>query len=165
MCRLFGHGVGAEPEYAGIVFFKITSARSRLVIVEKLLRKRLGDRYNSSFWNPLFRDLKLIDEKRNQIVHWTTVVEIGGGPPTAKLVPPNLYEIMTTLPQAWDAGRLEDFTHQCDYYTRLLNVFESAEFGNHLPPGIRQSWREICQQPPAYPPPDSHPLSRNYKGP
>jgi len=62
-------------------------------------------------------------------------------------------------------GGPEMETHQCDYYTRLLNVFESAEFGNHLPPGIRQSWREICQQPPAYPPPDSHPLSRSYKGP
>lgn len=77
LCMLFAAVLKIEEDYAGVVFFRIASTRARLAIIERLLKKRLAGDYNSAFWNPLIKALKLLDERRNEIVHWQTVMELG----------------------------------------------------------------------------------------
>ncbi len=165
LCRVFGRALGTEPDYAGIVFFKITSARGRLAMIEKLLRKRLGDRYASLFWNPAISAIKVLDQKRNEIVHWTTLVHIGDTLPIVHLVPPNLYDLRPGRSPYWDADKLNEFKGECDYYSRLLNMYWMNVLTTDAPEDLRRPWLDRFQQAQPYPPPDTHPLSPNYKEP
>ena len=58
-----------RPEVAGVIFFKISSTAVRIAIMEKLIHDRHGPRYNL-FWNAFLKQLRQIDTKRNEIVHW-----------------------------------------------------------------------------------------------
>ncbi|HMC13564.1 MAG TPA: hypothetical protein VKG67_04395, partial [Gallionellaceae bacterium] len=68
-CRLLAALGNIEPEVAGIIFFKISSTDSRNKIIEKLFRRKYQGQYNL-FINSLVSQLKPINIKRNEIVHW-----------------------------------------------------------------------------------------------
>ncbi|MBN8912187.1 MAG: hypothetical protein J0H65_09060, partial [Rhizobiales bacterium] len=121
--------------------------------------------YVSAFWNPVFKALNLIDQKRNEIVHWTTLVSIGDAVGVS-LVPPNIYDLLADQPaQPWDIARLGAYSDECSFYLRLINMFGFWTFSEMKVADIdaqRKTWLDIFQQAPVYPPPDNHPLSPNY---
>ena len=168
---LYAFLMGVPPEIAGITFFKIQNTRSRTAILDKLLKRKCGNTYNV-FWNPLGKLLGELDQKRNEIVHWGTIVEIvlGAQDGTQELVlmPSNLWD--HKLEPRINGEDLYAFIVKCDFIQRSVNVFEAVISSPRiLPDGstfpVSDAWRDICLQPITYPPPDTHPLSLNYSKP
>jgi hypothetical protein len=158
LCLLFAHLAGMPLDIAGIVFFKITSARSRSAVLEELLKKRYGAKYNA-FWNRYFRDLGQIDRGRNEIVHWLVVETIDTADPTNRIVTLSLMPrklLVTDASPKIETSDLMTFIGKCDVFARACSVFTSPlrEVG---------PWPDIFQQPLAYPLPYGHPLTRKLK--
>lgn len=152
------------PEAAGAIFFNVVNTRSRNDIVGKLLKQRHGSTYNV-FWNSLVSLLRNeIDRKRNEIVHWHVANEIkigsDGGTSVHTLNPPNFWSRSADKPKITTEDMLV-FVEKCGFISRHLNMFHVHLLGK-LPPS---PWPEVFQQAIAYPPPDTHPFSPNYKEP
>lgn len=172
LCLLFAGLLGVDAVVAGRVFYRIANSRSRHVILESLLDYRSQNTYKQ-FWDSLQKLLRQLDTTRNQIVHWHHISVGDLGEETTFPPPPGaMLESRLAAPQSWYATGhltsfdLEAFCEKCEYVTRAANVLMSVLNGTDNdygePAGLRQS---VCQQPIPYPPPDTHPLSRNYKGP
>ncbi len=169
LASLYAGLMGILPAYAGITFFRISNARSRLAILERLLEKRHGATYDI-FWTSISGKLQALADERNRIVHWTSVAEIGlhggGQQPTrlSTLAPPNIWDRTVNTPKIVIED-LFDFILKCDYYSRLINLFwlltsgEMERLQTHNPEVIA-TWREIFQKQVVYPPPSTHPLYR-----
>src|SRR4051794_30862433 len=69
-CRLFAHLTGLSDRVAGIIFFKLSNARSRLAILERLKRLKYGNTF-SLYFNSLTKEIQRLDGTRNNIVHWS----------------------------------------------------------------------------------------------
>jgi hypothetical protein len=160
LCMLFADLAGTTHDIALIIFYKITSADSRNKILEKLLHKKHGRKFNL-FWNAYFKELHKIDLKRNEIVHWLSamnaamntqdmmIVGIGlihpaslgqGTPPGTQLVPADL----------------TDFAIKCEIFARLCTMFISATSHAEKMGAGAQPWLDIFQQRLIYPLPAGH---------
>jgi hypothetical protein len=178
LAHLYAALMGVSLDYAAIAFFRINNARARLGIIERLIHKRHGSAYNI-FWNSLRRQLHGFDERRNQIIHWTSVEEISDKGRTSTLAPPNVLDTFESARQSGIAAPkivlsdLMDFIVRADFYSRLLNMFFLVCSGqiDRLAEGTpdarkyADTWREICQREVIYPPPNTHPLYRKPKAP
>ena len=76
LCDLFGFLSDTKDEIAATIFYKITSTGSRNAILDKLLRRKFGNKYNL-FWNIYLKSLRPIDTRRNEIVHWLSAAITG----------------------------------------------------------------------------------------
>lgn len=157
LCNAFIRFGEMEPEVASIIFFKITNARSRNEILDKLKKRAWKDQYNI-FWNSLVKEINQIDGKRNEIVHWHTRTNLSGD--KDKLVssfglqPGSLYS--ESPPKT--AEDLEEFIVRCGRCADALNMFTMALYD--LPQILAQPpWPEIFQLPLTYPIQSGHPLS------
>ncbi len=158
LCSIFAHCLEAKPDKAGIVFFRLSNARSRNYILEQLLKRTYGDTY-SQFWSSSARIIGSLDHERNEIVHWQTMIHVGDAPTTASLVPPNFWTFNSLTPQK-TPEHLRAFSAKADFMSRLLNMFHALITGMLKGADAEQPWLDICQQEVVYPPPDNHPLSR-----
>jgi hypothetical protein len=164
---LFSMLLGAPINLAGLVFLRITNTFSRNRILSDLMTQRHGTTFKV-FWDSALSFVRTLDQRRNEIVHWHVVNNINLGPDTP-------HELASTLalnpPTGWLTNsaaklsevELQDFILQCDYVSRAINMFALFISGKLSEPGL--PWRDVFQQPIEYPPPDTHPLSRNYKAP
>lgn len=160
LANLFAHLSGMVHGAAGSVFFRIQSSHTRNIVLEDLLKKKYGNQHNI-FFNSLIKHIRELDTQRNHIVHWAAVTYINVDKPSCsqiyaiKLTPPNIWDFSDNSPELWEQD-LIDFRTKCDFFTRLINVF-NAVIQNQSP---SQAWRDICSQPITYPPPADHPLLR-----
>jgi len=161
LCSLFAHLMGAPPDLAGIVFFRIVNSRSRNAILEGLLKRRAPHQYRA-YWESLLKEINFTDQQRNEIVHWHTAVNVGQTV-ELRLIPPNFW-IMTESTPYYTAAKLLEFEAKCDFLSRSMNMFYLL-LRIDFPLDSRKAWHEICLQELTYPPPDTHPLSPNYKAP
>ncbi len=96
---LFSILTGMTPDVAGIIFYKLTAARVRNKILDKLVRKYHGADYGT-FFNSFDSFIGILSERRNNIVHWTTVCDpectdlSQHGFTQKALVPLNTWEVM-----------------------------------------------------------------------
>jgi hypothetical protein len=170
---LFASLLGAPRDRAGIVFFRIASAPTRNKILESLLKKTHGNKYKV-YWNGcepkaqdgLFPLIRQLDHRRNELVHWHIAMEIRAGDGSAisreALEPPNFWNIADNRPKI-TVKDLENFVQKADFVTRSVAMFYALTSGD-LPGVVPGPWPEIFEQPILYPPPETHPLFRNYKG-
>ena len=169
LCSVVAAMLEVPRSYAGVILFKITAARARNGIVDALVKKRKGSEFNL-FMNSVLKLLGQIDERRNQIVHWHQVLHAtrnsdGEQVNSWWLTPPNFHDATQSTPKIAKED-MEEFSMKCDFIARSLSIFETVINQDlDVPDEIRRSWHEICRQPLTYPPPDTHPLSRNYKEP
>lgn len=165
LCLLFAHLSGTTNQIAGIIFFRLTNAASRLAIIDKLMRLKYGDAHRL-FFNSLVAVLKPFDGKRNEIVHWHgfTTIDLSADPPaaTVQLGPPNFWDHNENTP-ALTLRDLTEFSAKADFLARLVNVFAMTALVKVAP--LDDTWRDIFAQPLAYPPPDGHPGIRPPKTP
>src|SRR5262249_40387728 len=145
------------------------NTHSRNRILDDLMTKRHGTSYEK-FWNSSISLVRTIDQRRNEIVHWHVVnnVNLDSDTPhelasSLSLNPPTGW--LTRSPAKLNELDLQEFNLKCDYVSRSINMFALFISGQLSDPNPALPWRDIFQQPIVYPPPDSHPLSRNYKGP
>ena len=167
--------LGTSNDQAGIVFFNIIASRSRDKIIEGLLEKRFGNQYDR-YWHGiaggagtkrepgLFALLQQLATTRNFIVHWTIAVNVGSGPITESLIPPNIWGFKDDQ-RSLSIQDLMEFIRKASFVSRSLTIFNSI-VGGQWPDGSAQSpWPDIFQQPCTYPPLDTHPLFQNYRAP
>lgn len=161
LCGLLAALAEIEPEVAGIIFFKISSADSRNKIIEKLFHRKYQGQYNL-FINSLISQLRPIDRKRNEIVHWNTSQTISG--PTQSdwslsLIPPNFWAHNVDTPSI-SIRDLITFANKCSFYGRLINMFWLVMDPRHqeFVALTRDTWIEIFSQSIVYPPQADHPL-------
>jgi hypothetical protein len=172
LASLFSALLGTTPDKGGVVFFRITNASSRNKMITALLKKSQGDRYDA-FWHGtkagdgLLLLIRHLDQARNEIVHWHMVHKIypredGGITRMRALSPPNFWN-MTAGTRSIDVGQLIAFIEKADFVHRALNIFHALITESNLSVWAAEiPWQQIFEQPIAYPPPDTHPLSRNY---
>ena len=162
LCCLYSHLMGVTEDIAGIAFFRINNAHSRIIILEKLLKKKHGDAFNV-FWNSLKTHLKDLDSTRNNVVHWATSTSMNIDLPTNQqvtslvLIPPNFWDKSPNTPEI-TIGGLYDFTIKCDFFARFINTFNWEIGGGWIKK--EEPVSEIYLQPITYPPQDNHPLNR-----
>jgi hypothetical protein len=168
LCRVFADVSSMSQDIAAIVFFRIASASARNDILDKLIRRRHGSKYNY-FWNSIFKSLRPIDNKRNEIVHWAVTSEVQLGvhdvsvaPVTLK--PPTYWSTLdSSAPQITNDGLLE-FIQKCDFYSRIFNAFSAVtadDAANSLSEEIIDAWLDIFRKPLVYPPPEDSPLAQS----
>lgn len=162
---VFSRWLGTAPELGGLVFFRIINTHSRNRILDDLKETHFPDQY-SLFWNSLLKLIRQIDQRRNEIVHWHVVNTIDLDLPHKEasrltLSPPTGWTSKSTA--SINEDDLEKFIRKCNFVARLATMFsflktEHAE-------ALGETWLDIFQRPIVYPPPDTHPLSPNYKTP
>jgi hypothetical protein len=178
LCRLFGSLIGTNLKLAAVVFYRITNTHSRNRIIDDLLNERHGKAYEA-YWNGIpntpnrngmFTIIRQLDQSRNEIVHWHM---------SSKFVPGTIEpsEIGLMKPDVWpisydpdnrtiSSNDLVEFIWKADFASRSLNMFFLYLQGSlGAPNPLHATWREIFGQPAFYPPPDTNPLSRNWKAP
>jgi hypothetical protein len=157
---LFATLLKTDFETAAIVFFRIVNTRSRMIILEDLIKKRYETTYNL-FWNSVAKLTQSLDGTRNQIIHWHVVKNLNfegdQAISTFTLNPPNFWTKSEVNPIS--SVDLITFSHKSDFISRLLNMFSLVLRGQHHFES-EQTWLEIFRQPATYPPPNTHPLYR-----
>lgn len=155
--RLFQCLLRTSPDRASIVFFRITNTMTRNAILEKLIRKQYGQTYNL-FWNSYLTQLRTIDLRRNEIVHWTALTNLmADGDVGITLVPPAFWN-HSPDPPTLDWKDLSAFIVKCDTYARLCTMFVMATGMDQISmrPDEAKPWLDIFQQPLIYPLPSDH---------
>lgn len=155
LCTLCAHLMDAPVDVVGVMFYKMNNARARLDALERLLKKKHGNKYNS-FWNSLVKYLKSIDQKRNLIVHWTTEkTSTSEGKSWTCLVSLNYWDKKDD-PEKIYLEDLYNFALVSNFFYHLIQHFVWVI--SESPKKIDSSWSEICLQPIDFPPPNTHPL-------
>jgi hypothetical protein len=156
LAALFAQLLRSKPDYAAVPFFRINNARARNAILERLLKKRYGSKYNL-FWNSVVKELNILDGERNQVVHWailtvynhdrTKIVRL-------KLTPPNYWDRGPNTPKM-SMEDIYQFGLKCVFIGRALIALAKVSSRKRTP----KAWRDICRQPLSYPLPPGHPLN------
>jgi hypothetical protein len=171
---LFASLLGTSLDKAGVVFFRITNTHSRNTILETLLQKAHGDKFRV-YWqgtrteSGLFTLIRQLDQRRNELVHWHVLNEIAIAETSHTsrevLKPPNFWNRPTDT-QSISVEDLAAFILKADFVHRSLNMFHMATSDMfQITEAEREPWLRIFEQPVSYPPPDTHPLSPNYREP
>ena len=157
LCQLFSSLLGTAQNLGAIVFFKITAARFRLEIIEKLIKKTGKIEY-LEYWKGVQVGCNKLDNTRNNIIHWNistdlNLTEAGTEVTAVSLIAPNFWDF--DMSGAVTLEKLANFASEADFISRSLNIFHSHVFG-----GLDQgdAWREIFRKPLVYPPQEGHPL-------
>lgn len=157
LCAVLASLSGMSHSVAAEVFYKITNSSARNGILEKLLHKKYGTIYNA-FWNEYLRQLRTLDLKRNEIVHWLGAVYISPKDDGALyvgvgLIPPARANDVQDAPFL-TAADLEIFETKCEEFAHMAFSFSQIENPKY------GSLRDTFQQPFVYPLPKDHPLFR-----
>lgn len=151
-------------ETAETLFYKITSTGARNAILDKLLHKKAGTKFNA-FWNPYLKELRPIDLKRNEIVHWLAVANVFMNDTNqltvgVTLVPPGSVKSKNgpTGPHI-TSQELMAFATKCDEFARLASGL-AMRFDPETTEAEGEPWLDIYQLPLVYPLPAGHPIIR-----
>lgn len=170
LSSLWAQLTGMSLEDSALIFYKNTSAGSRSATTEKLLHKRYGNQYNP-FWNPFLIALRTIDNRRNQIAHWLSAVNVGIGADRiiragVTLVPPASFAAQAAEGPTVTTQEMQEFQERCSECARLITMFQQATKPNlELTPALLQTWLDIFRQPFVYPLPAGHPLNQRMPAP
>ena len=168
---LFAQLMETPIDSAAIVFFRITNKQSRNAIISELLTRRHEKQYEV-YWHGtpgtankrgLMTLVRQLDSRRNEIVHWHTGQQISVDDEKAVgkifLRKPNFWTYKSDRSEI-SAADLQEFHAKAGFVAKAINIFTMN--AHNLLRGdspAKPTWREICQQPCIYPPPDNHPLA------
>jgi hypothetical protein len=163
LCRALAQLGDMKLETALTIFYRITNSRSRTSILERLLHKKHGTRFNL-FWDIYFKQLGQIDLTRNEIAHWLSALN-------AALNDQNIMIVGVTLIHPGSLGEqqpkqhltsndLIEFSTKCQVLARLCNMFYLVTSNHQLEENTKKTWLEIFQQPLVYPLPADRPLNQ-----
>jgi hypothetical protein len=144
------------------IFYKITNTSSRDSILERLLHKKHGARFNL-FWNAYFKQLRQINLRRNELVHWLSAMNVGFNEQNIMMVGITLIHPASLEDKApsnqLTSKDLIAFSEKCEIFARLCNMFCMAT-SDKVDEDTKKTWLEIFQQPLVYPLAVDHPLSQ-----
>jgi hypothetical protein len=163
LCQLMAVLLNSEVELVSIVFFKNTSADAQTKIIQDLLKAKYGEQY-TTFWNSFGKLHGGLAIQRNNIVHWTSVVQATLDNKYSKTV----LQKGTTIykggppPEQIDTEKMIDFIKKCTYLGRACFAFTywlQTGTAPDVPAGVR-TWSETFQQQLTWPSQADHPLTR-----
>jgi hypothetical protein len=166
LARIFAEVLSTKPDLAGIVLFRIGNTRARNRMIEQLIKRRYGPKYNL-YWNSLFKFIGQLDQTRNEVVHWSTSVLPNFNrsgtltSATVKLVPPNIWDRKRGKQKLTERD-LKTFALKCDFAEAAVWSFVTFAVSRYGSRKRRATWRDIFQQPLAYPPPENHPICQRW---
>jgi hypothetical protein len=174
LCRNFGYLMGTKLDLAEIVFYSITNTHSRNRILDELITKKFGSEYEPS-WNGvpgthnkrgLFTYIRQLDQRRNEIVHWHVTMDFAATNPMDarySLMKPAAYAVLERATSTISIPEFQAFIAKADFIAYFANMFSIIAREDDFPE--LPSLRDMFRQPVSYPPPDTSPLSPNYKEP
>jgi hypothetical protein len=166
LTRLFAQVLGTKPDLAGIVLFRVGNARARNKMIEHLIKRKHGAKYNL-YWNSVLKFIGQLDQRRNEIVHWHMMIQPNFNrtgrltSATATLRPPNLWDRRRTK-ESLSGRDLREFASRCDFADAAVWSFVFYGQGRHGNRKLRATWQDIFRQPLTYPPPDNHPIRQRW---
>ena len=166
LARLFAQVLGTTPDQAGVVLFRVGNARARNKMIEHLIKRKHGPKYNL-YWNWLLKFIGQLDQRRNEVVHWHMQIRPNFGrsgnltSATASLVPPNVWDRRRSR-QSLNERDLKDFALKCDFAEAAVWFFVFYGEGRLGTRKMRATWQDIFQRPLAYPPQDNHPICQRW---
>jgi len=151
---------GMAWEDASIVFYKIVNTGSRRSIFEKLLQRKFGTKFNP-FWNDFVRQLRVIDDKRNEIAHWVGATYMMVNVSQLMLmgcvlIPPASLHTKASSPRI-TINDLIAFREKCTEFASLASGFAMRIKPPEGMPDQGEPWFDIYQLPFVYPLPEGHP--------
>ena len=163
LCSALAELTNMERDNAATIFYRINNADARTRILEKLIRKKHENRFNL-FWNSYFKELRPINIRRNEIVHWLSAQNValnthGMMIVGVTLIHPGSLGQKADAPLQLTSNDLIDFAIKCDIFARLCNMFLGVT-SDRLTGDAATPWLDIFQQPLVYPPPADHPIFR-----
>jgi hypothetical protein len=165
LARLFAVVLGTKADLAGIVLFRVGNTRARNKMIEQLIKRKYGSKYNL-YWNSVFKLIGQLDQTRNEVVHWSMSVlpnfNRSGMLTSAavKLTPPNIWDIKRGKQKLIERD-LKSFALKCEFAEAAVWSFVMFAL-NPRNRNRRATWLAIFQQPLAYPPPDNHPIRQRW---
>lgn len=159
LCHLLVALTGMSWAAAVTVFYKITNTNARNTILEKLLHQKCNTKFNL-FWNPFAHELRQIDLKRNEIVHWLAAANVLLNSKKQILVGVTLIPPASVTsgnsPIHITTSDLRAFANKCDEFSRLA---AGLAMRIRPPEGTDEGepWFDIFQLPFVYPLPEGHP--------
>jgi hypothetical protein len=166
LARLFSALAGTTQEMGATIFFRIASADTRRNLIGKLFQIKFREQYNL-FRNSLLKQLKPIDNERNEIVHWNVVNTVGAdeeGKTKSKLTlnPPATFPSLNSVSK--DASQITTFAKKCDFYAAFVGMFPVITIEGFSATPVeeihKRPWLEAYSKPIEYPPPVGHVLER-----
>jgi hypothetical protein len=163
LCHAFAQLADMKLETALVIFYKITNTGSRDSILERLLHKKHGTRFNL-FWNVYFKELRKINTKRNELAHWLSALNAALNDQNIMLVGITLIHPSSLVNQQPEkhltSNDLIEFSSKCQIFARLCIMFCLVTSDKTLDEDTKKTWLEIFQQPLVYPLPADHPLNQ-----
>lgn len=176
LCSIFARLLGARGDKAAVVFFRIGSARSRLIVLGDLLEKTYGRKYDLFFYGKksngnaipgIFTLVGQLDQKRNEIVHWhwPLYFNLPDWTRVTELRPPaEAWErVDKSAPVTLES--LRAFSEKSIFVYSCVNMLDLS-WSKHAKAaqGMLSPWLQIFEQPVPYPPPHTHPIFQSYEG-
>lgn len=157
LCSAFAYLAGTDDRVAGTIFFRLNNARTRRVMLNKMMRLKHGDD-RRLFFNSLIKRLNEVDDTRNQIVHWIMIVNVYNHNGQfvgvdSHLAPPDFWSWDENTPNL-KAPDLLDFSARC----RVIALAISQLVGRYRGRIPADALPDITLEPLAFPLPDNHPL-------
>jgi hypothetical protein len=123
-----------SPDRAGIIFFNVIASNSRDKILEGLLAKRFDEKYDRYWYGVpggpgakkepgMSALLQQLSTTRNFIVHWAIAVNVGQGPVTESLIPPNVWGFKDDR-RSLSVQDLKEFSKKANFVSRSLGIFD-----------------------------------------
>jgi hypothetical protein len=162
LSSMFAYLAGVSGQVAGIIFFKMVNARSRIAVLERLKRLKHADAFNLYF-NSIMAEAGRLDGQRNKLIHWHRILSITaheGGLDTSDtfLTAPNFWDFDESS-ETMTATDIQEFAQRCDIFGRGLNML--THHWSH--PGRGDgTYHDIFEQPLRYPIPEDHLLARKF---
>src|SRR4029078_5972969 len=140
LASVFSTLLQTDSIIAGIIFFRIVNARSRLTIMEEIIQYRYASTYNV-FCKSGTKLLHSIDSTSNNIIHCHVVQNFNNRPEgplvTFTLNRPDVWAKSTS--SAISESDLAPFTQKCDFISSLLGCF-CLVLLNRLPAENAKPW-------------------------
>jgi len=166
LCELFAYLSDTDPIVAGTIFFRISNARARSGILEKLMKKKHGATYRD-FFKSFVKGLAPINDARNEIIHWHMV---GLGKPDEK-GSPIFTEMVLTPPNIWmydgatsshNTQSLDNMASKFSFYCEVTRLFVNM-LNRRQVIGLVSPSPDIFHTALDYPLPERHPLAQFLK--
>jgi hypothetical protein len=159
LCHLLVAVSDMSWQAAITIFYKITNTNARNSILEKLLHQKCSTKYNV-FWNPLSQEIRQIDLKRNEIVHWLAAANAqmnseGQLLVGVTLIPPASVVAKTSKIHITSSD-LHKFAIRCDEIARITSGLAMRIKPVEGGPPVDETLPDIFQQPFVYPLPAGH---------
>lgn len=161
--RLLGFLASTDLFVAYAIFTRIGSTHARIAIARDLWRLKFKDADNP-FINSTFKSIRELDQRRNNIVHWTLGMAVTDDREDESFLAPGALHKFVYGDGRLSAHDLTEFSLECWFVSAHITMYLLHQTHPEAVPDEPSPWLDIFQKPIDYPPLEqSHPLFQSYE--